>query len=52
VQARSGDASDADTLVVLQQLSADPGPIRWQRLDASHAAPMVLADARQRLSVR
>jgi predicted kinase len=51
VEARSGDASDADARVVLQQLRQDMGAVRWQRLDASGAGPVVLADARRRLSL-
>ncbi len=49
VEARVGDASDADAGVVLEQLRLDPGPVRWPRLDASAAAPIVLSDARSRL---
>jgi aminoglycoside phosphotransferase family enzyme/predicted kinase len=34
VAARRGDASDADVAVLEAAARADPGPIRWQRLDA------------------
>ena len=51
VQRRSGDASDAGASVVLDQLRLDPGPVEWQRLDASGAAPTVLAEAQRRLAL-
>ena len=35
LDARVGDASDADARVLEEQLTRDPGPMTWQRLDAS-----------------
>jgi predicted kinase len=37
VEARSGDASDADATVVRRQLESDVGPIGWTRLEAGGA---------------
>ncbi len=34
VQGRSGDASDADVATLEKQLTRDPGPMDWRRLDA------------------
>lgn len=34
VEARSGDASDADSATLAAQLARDPGAIAWRRLDA------------------
>ncbi|HEY1425376.1 MAG TPA: AAA family ATPase [Caulobacteraceae bacterium] len=44
--ARTGDASDADAAVLAEQLTRDPGPIDWLRLDAGDleaAARRILA---------
>ncbi|MGH6912923.1 MAG: AAA family ATPase, partial [Geminicoccales bacterium] len=41
---RRGDASDATPVVLRRQLSADPGPIAWSRLDAS-GSPEAMLDA-------
>jgi hypothetical protein len=44
--ARGGDASDAGPEVLAEQLTRDPGPIDWLRLDAGDldkAARRVLA---------
>jgi uncharacterized protein len=49
--ARTADASDADASVVRKQMREDPGPMTWQRLDASTSAPDVLAAA-QRFAAR
>jgi predicted kinase len=49
VEARAGDASDADAHVVLAQLRRDTGPVSWQPLDASTTEATVLAEARRRL---
>jgi aminoglycoside phosphotransferase family enzyme/predicted kinase len=38
VQARAGDASDADAAVLARAAAADPGPIAWPRLDTSDQA--------------
>jgi predicted kinase len=49
VEARRGDASDANADVVRQQLVTDPGPVSWQRIDAARDPDAVLADARDRV---
>ncbi|HEY1427246.1 MAG TPA: AAA family ATPase, partial [Caulobacteraceae bacterium] len=36
--ARTGDASDANAAVLAEQLTRDPGPIDWLRLDAGDLA--------------
>jgi predicted kinase len=38
LDARVGDASDADARVLEQQLQRDPGQIGWTRVDAAGAA--------------
>jgi aminoglycoside phosphotransferase family enzyme/predicted kinase len=35
---RQGDASDADARVLAEQLTRDPGPIRWRRAEAADPA--------------
>ncbi len=45
IEARSGDASDADAAVVRAQLDAAPGPIAWQRIAADRDAAAVLRAA-------
>jgi len=40
---RTGDASDADAAVLRATAARDPGPITWQRIDASNADAMVQA---------
>jgi hypothetical protein len=50
VDARTGDASDADSAVVRRQLAHDPGPIRWHRIEASGAREDVAATARRSLT--
>jgi len=42
---RQGDASDANAAVIHGQLQADPGVVRWQRLDASGTVEQVEAQA-------
>jgi aminoglycoside phosphotransferase family enzyme/predicted kinase len=49
VAARRGDASDADVAVLERQLSLDPGPLDWQRVDASGNAAEALTAARRLL---
>jgi hypothetical protein len=46
IDARSRDASDADTLVLRQQLKLDTGPIGWHRIDATHEIVANLATVR------
>ncbi len=46
VSARQGDASDADARVVARQLSNDPGPIDWTRLQAGGAMDRLAQTAR------
>lgn len=45
VEARRGDASDADAAVVSAQARADPGPMAWLTVDASGSPSQVLAAA-------
>jgi aminoglycoside phosphotransferase family enzyme/predicted kinase len=49
VGARSGDASDASPAVVAQQLTHDPGPLDWSRIDAGAGPDSTLAAARRAL---
>jgi hypothetical protein len=49
VAARTGDASDATVEIVRRQRALDPGPIGWQRLDASGSPEGLEATALQRL---
>ncbi len=51
VGARIGDASDADATVVAFQADRDPGPLDWQRLDASGSPEATLAHARAALAI-
>lgn len=46
---RRGDASDADRLVLMQQLAADTGAITWQKVDVGGDPGASLAAARQAL---
>ncbi len=52
VRERYGDASDATAEVVRGQLKARPGPITWQRIDASGSSEAILTAARQVLHVQ
>lgn len=45
VEARRGDASDADAAVVRSQLGSDLGEMTWQRIDAAGTPAAVLAQA-------
>lgn len=49
VEARQGDASDADHSVVAQQLDYNTGEISWQRVDASGAREQSLNNAQAAL---
>ncbi|MBB4304113.1 hypothetical protein GGD81_003169 [Rhodobium orientis] len=49
VEARTGDASDADVSVVKRQLTYDLGTITWARVDASGGTENAVALARQAL---
>ena len=49
--ARTGDASDADARVLAIQLSRDPGPIAWARLQAAGDAGETAALAMARLGL-
>lgn len=49
IGARRGDASDATTAVLAQQLHQDPGEIDWVRIDAGAGAEQCLAAARRAL---
>jgi len=51
VEARRGDASDADASVVRDQLSRDPGPIAWARLDAARPRAQLVVAAEARLGL-
>ncbi len=51
VRARTGDASDADEAVVRTQLTRDPGPIHWRRIDAAVAPEVLLERARRALDL-
>lgn len=51
VDARRGDASDADAEVVRKQLARDFGAIDWVRLDAGGASEDTLAQARAALKL-
>jgi aminoglycoside phosphotransferase family enzyme/predicted kinase len=42
---RAGDASDADTTVIREQLAQDTGPISWSRLEASPGLDVVVQRA-------
>jgi len=48
-EAREADASDAGAAVVSRQVVQDPGPISWNRLDAT-ATPDVVAERASRLA--
>lgn len=49
--ARHGDASDADTAVLAQQMSHDLGPIAWQRIAAAGDKAQDLATLRLALAL-
>lgn len=51
VDAREGDASDADARVVRQQLKDDVGEIGWRRIDAGGPPDSVRAEAARRLGL-
>ena len=51
LQARRGDASDADAAVLRQQLTYDLGPMDWHRVDAAGEAGDVAARARLALGL-
>ncbi len=50
VGSRRLDASDADARVVSEQLAVDPGPMAWERVDASREETAVTDDARARIA--
>jgi predicted kinase len=52
ISGRRGDASDATTDVLRQQLAADPGPLTWPTVDVGGAAENVAAQARDLLGTR
>ena len=47
VEARQGDASDADGAVVRQQIDYEIGAITWHRIDAARDLESVVAEARE-----
>lgn len=49
VEARRGDASDADAAVVRSQLNYDLGEVTWRRIDATGPPAAVLAHALSQL---
>jgi aminoglycoside phosphotransferase family enzyme/predicted kinase len=49
LRARRADASDATEAVLALQLSRDPGPLDWRRLDAGAGAEATLAAAQRLL---
>jgi hypothetical protein len=51
IRARRGDASDATTEVLAEQLRHEPGPIGWVRINADRGPQDCLAAARRALSV-
>lgn len=51
VEARRGDASDADAAVVRAQSGRSAGPVDWMRIDAGGPAHRTLAVARQALNL-
>jgi uncharacterized protein len=51
VDARRGDASDADAEIARAQQKYDPGEIRWHRVDASGTPEAVLARVRDALGL-
>jgi hypothetical protein len=46
IEARRGDASDADSRVVRAQANTDDGEITWSRIDAGRSAGETLAEAK------
>jgi predicted kinase len=51
IGARRNDASDATGEVLARQLSADPGPLDWTRIDAAGDPEATLAAARKTLGL-
>jgi predicted kinase len=49
--ARRGDASDATGDILDRQLSLDPGPLDWTRIDAGGNPDATLAAVRKALSL-
>jgi uncharacterized protein len=49
VAARSGDASDADRVIVQQQLAYDTGTVNWRVIDTSGSSTAVQTDAEKLL---
>ena len=49
IGARRGDASDATAAILAKQLSDDPGPLDWARIDAGGDPDATLAAARKAL---
>jgi hypothetical protein len=52
IRTRRGDASDATTEVLAEQLRQSLGPIDWIRIDAGGGADEILAAARRALATR
>lgn len=50
IEARRGDASDADRMVLLRQLAADTGAIGWRRVDVGGSAAAALGAAQEALA--
>jgi hypothetical protein len=50
IRKRRGDASDATADILAKQLSQDPGPIDWVRVDAGAGPEECLAAARRVLA--
>lgn len=51
VAARRDDASDATTEVLRRQLTLDPGPLGWRKLDASGSIDAMVATLRTELAL-
>ncbi len=51
VSQRRNDASDADLAVLQRQMTIDPGPVDWERIDASGTPPDSVAAARRKLGL-
>ncbi|WP_121066496.1 AAA family ATPase [Chachezhania antarctica] len=50
LEARVGDASDADSSVLMMQLETGTGPLSWQKIDASGTPRATLDQARQAMT--